>query len=72
METTNKLASNLAKSPPISMQLAKQLLYQGLNTDLNTQLRLEAMALDACRGSLDHEEAANAFLEKRKPNFKGK
>ena len=72
METTNKMASNLAKSPPISMQLAKQLLYQGLNTDLNTQLRLEAMALDACRGSLDHEEAANAFLEKRKPDFKGK
>ena len=72
LDVARELASGLAESPPIALQLAKQLLHQGLNTDLKTQLRLESLALDACRGTLDHEEAAKAFLEKRKPVFKGK
>ena len=55
-----------------NIQLAKQLLYSGLNTDLRTQVRLESLALETCRGTFDHEEAARAFLEKRDPIFRGK
>ena len=72
MDVTNKLAANLSKSPPIAIQLAKQLLYHGLSTDLATQVRFESIALDTSRRSQDHEEAAKAFLEKRKPIFTGK
>jgi 2-(1,2-epoxy-1,2-dihydrophenyl)acetyl-CoA isomerase len=72
MGAARELARGIAQGPPISVQLAKQLLYQGLHSDLKTQLRLEALALETCRSTRDHEEAVKAFLEKRKPVFAGK
>ena len=68
-ETTHELASTIAKLPPFAMHTAKRGLYQGLTTDIRTQMQFEQMALDACFGSADHAEAVQAFLEKREPRF---
>jgi 2-(1,2-epoxy-1,2-dihydrophenyl)acetyl-CoA isomerase len=72
MKTVRELAQSIASAPPISTQLAKQLLYQGLNSDLRMQLRMENYALETSRSTRDHEEAVKAFLEKRRPVFIGK
>lgn len=71
-KTTYEMARNIAGWPPIAIQLAKRGLYQGLDSDLPSQLSYEAFALDYCQGTEEHTEAVRAFLEKRKPNFKGR
>jgi 2-(1,2-epoxy-1,2-dihydrophenyl)acetyl-CoA isomerase len=69
---TYELAKSIAEGPPLAIQLAKRGLYQGLDNDLLTQLQFESFALNVCRATDDHEEGARAFLEKRKPVFKGR
>lgn len=71
-EVTSKMAKAIAKSSPLAVQLAKKGLYQGLNADIYSQLMWEEEGLRTTFISEDHEEAVNAFLEKRKPVFKGK
>jgi enoyl-CoA hydratase/carnithine racemase len=63
-----ELARKIAQGPPISVQLAKQLLYQGLHSDLKTQLRQEALA-----GNLPEHPGSRRSREslfgKKKPCF---
>jgi enoyl-CoA hydratase/carnithine racemase len=68
-QATKEMASAIAKLPPFGIQMAKRGLYQGLDTDIRTQMQFEAMGLDACFRSADHAEAVKAFLEKREPKF---
>jgi enoyl-CoA hydratase/carnithine racemase len=67
-----ELASKIAEQPPISIQIAKRALYQGLDSNLDSQLQFEALALGVCARMEDHAEGISAFLERRKPFFKGK
>ncbi len=67
-----KMATEILKSAPMAVQLAKKALYQGLDTDLVTQLHFEQLAQSSCFKSEDFKEATKAFAEKRKPDFKGK
>jgi len=69
---TAKMAAEIMKSAPMAVQLAKQALYQGLDSDLVTQLHFEQLGQSACFKSEDFKEAITAFSEKRKPSFKGK
>lgn len=71
-ETTYALAKTIAQGAPLAIQMAKRGLYQGLDTDIQSQLRYEGLALDLLTRSEDHEEAVRAFLDKRQPSFKGK
>ncbi len=68
---TYELASTLAQGPPIAIKLTKQALYQALDSSLVTQLEFEALSRSICRQTADHKEAVKAFIEKRKPLFKG-
>lgn len=67
-----ELANKIAEQPPISIQIAKRALYQGLDSNLESQLQFEALALGVCAKTEDHAEGISAFLERRKPFFKGK
>ena len=71
-QTTYEMASTIAKMPPLAMRVSKMGLYQGLNSDLATQLRYESYGINFLRGTKDFEEATKAFLEKRDPVFTGK
>ncbi len=71
-QATQEMASNIAKLPPFAIQMAKRGLYQGLDTDIRTQMKFETMGLDACFRSADHAEAVRAFLEKREPKFEAR
>lgn len=70
--TTRELAESLAQGPPLALGLIKQSIYQSLHTDLATALRREADCLAICILSEDGKEGTRAFLEKRKPQFRGR
>jgi len=52
--------------------LIKKSLNQSLNNNLNSQLALESKYQIEAAGTNDYAEGVSAFIEKRKPNFKGK
>ncbi len=71
MQVTYEIAEAITRMAPLAIRVSKQALYQGLTNDLATQVKHEAFAINFLRGTKDHEEAARAFVEKRKPVFKG-
>ena len=72
-ETESKqLAQTLAAMPTKGIGLTKRLLNQSYNNNLDQQLELEKQVQVEAGNSEDFVEGVNAFLEKRKPVFKGK
>lgn len=72
MDTVNAMARRLAKGPTFSIGMTKELLNNGLSMDLNTALDAEARAQTICMLADDFKEFHAAFVDKRKPDFKGK
>lgn len=67
-----KTASKLATMPTKGLGLTKQALNKSATNDLKMQLALEDELQSRAGKTEDYDEGVNAFLEKRKPNFKGK
>lgn len=70
-ESAFKLASKLANMPTKGLGLTKRALNKSYSNDLTTQLQLEDELQTLAGNSYDYNEGVNAFLEKRKPVFKG-
>ncbi|WP_068076766.1 enoyl-CoA hydratase/isomerase family protein [Novosphingobium lentum] len=68
---TEQLVQRLAKGPTRALAEAKGLLNAALGNPLATQLELEARAAGISGASEDFAEGVAAFVEKRKPVFKG-
>ncbi|MHC4414113.1 MAG: enoyl-CoA hydratase-related protein [Planctomycetota bacterium] len=71
IDETNKLAGKLASLPARGIALTKRLLNQSFDNDLSRQLEAEAFAQETASMTEDHVEGVVAFIEKRKPVFKG-
>ncbi len=71
MPEVKKIAARLAKGPADALRLAKRMVNLGLDMDLNSLLNVEALIQASLLISDDSNEAVSAFLEKRKPVFKG-
>lgn len=69
---SGKLAEHLAAMPTKALGMTKQLLNASMTNDLKTQLAMESKFQIEAAQSEDYEEGVAAFVEKRKPNFKGK
>jgi 2-(1,2-epoxy-1,2-dihydrophenyl)acetyl-CoA isomerase len=67
-----KMAENLAVMPTKGIGLTKRLLNQTFDHDLAQQLDAERRVQMEAGGSYDFREGVQAFLEKRKPAFKGR
>ena len=70
-EETIKLANKLASMPTKALALTKNLLNLSLTNSLEKQLEDEENHQVIAGNTNDYKEGVNAFLEKRKPNFKG-
>ncbi|WP_396167229.1 enoyl-CoA hydratase-related protein [Flavobacterium sp.] len=70
-EEVKILVENLAKMPTKALGLTKRLLNQSMNNNLEQQLALESDLQIEASSTNDYNEGVTAFVEKRKPEFKG-
>lgn len=71
-QTVENIAQELLTKPPIALKLAKELINISTEVDLKIGLAHEAEATGVLASTNDFKEGVNAFLEKRKPEYKGK
>jgi len=69
---TLKLAEKIAEKAPIALQLSKEAVKFASRSNLDEGLRREVDLFAICFSTEDKKEAVAAFLEKRKPVFKGR
>jgi enoyl-CoA hydratase/carnithine racemase len=65
------MAKTMAEGPAIALRSMKNNLDEAMAFDFNTALDHEADRLVRAAATADHKEAVQAFIEKRKPVFKG-
>ena len=70
--SVEKLAIKMANMPTKALGMIKDVLNQSLTNTLEQQLALESKHQIEAASSDDYKEGVSAFVEKRKPNFKGK
>ena len=71
VEEVNKLAVKMANMPTKALGMIKELFNQSMTNTLEDQLALESKLQIEAAQSNDYAEGVAAFIEKRKPNFKG-
>lgn len=71
MEHAEAYAESVLGSPVKAKLASKHILHQMKIGELEKVLEMEAAAQSAMRKSADHLEGIQAFVEKRKPEFKG-
>jgi enoyl-CoA hydratase len=69
---TMAIANRIAEKSPIALRLAKEAIKLASRSNLDEGLRREVDLFALCFSSEDKDEGVTAFLEKRKPEFKGK
>jgi len=72
MERARELAKKLMSKGLIAIGLAKRAIEQGTDLDLDSGLLIEQTLFSLCFDTQDQREGMEAFLEKRKPEFKVK
>jgi 2-(1,2-epoxy-1,2-dihydrophenyl)acetyl-CoA isomerase len=71
-EEIDKYVEKFKKLAPIAVGKAKMLINKSMENDMLTHLELESKTAAESAKSEDFKEGVAAFVEKRKPNFKGK
>lgn len=72
LEEAQALAKEIASMPPIAVQIAKDAILKSFDTTIEGGLEYERKAFYLLFASDDMKEGMNAFIEKRKPEWKGK
>jgi enoyl-CoA hydratase/carnithine racemase len=71
LETALKMATGIARMPPLAAQVVKESIVQGANASLDAALALERRSFQLLFATGDKTEGMTAFIEKRRPDFKG-
>src|SRR5690606_3815959 len=72
MEEAQKIAVTLSQMPTKALALTKKALNASMQNNLEQQLALESKYQIESAQTEDYSEGVNAFVEKRKPEFKGR
>ncbi len=72
MPAALELAHRIAKRPPLAARLAKQAVLAAEETGLAAGLEQERRLYELSMATEDRVEGTRAFLEKRKPEFRGR
>jgi len=71
MEAVESLAAAIISAGPVGVGLAKACINRSVSLDIDSGLDFEAEAFGLCFGTEDQKEGMAAFLEKRKPTYRG-
>ncbi len=72
MSTAMEMAQTICERGPLAVRAIKKAVLRGLEMPLREGLLLEQYLAEPLRQSEDAKEGIRAFIEKRKPEFKGK
>ena len=67
-----EVAARIADGPAVSYRYMKENVNLAAHADFRTILEREALTHLRCAQTEDHREGARAFVEKRKPDFRGR
>ena len=67
-----EMAATIAALPPLAIRQTKEVVLAGADCSLDASLTLERKAFEILFDTEDQKEGMRAFIEKRKPTFKGK
>ncbi|MGY8777441.1 MAG: enoyl-CoA hydratase-related protein [Longimicrobiales bacterium] len=71
MEEAKSLLRRVTKNGPVAIRMALESIYRGLDTATAEALDFESSLFGLLASTDDMREGMEAFLEKRKPDFKG-
>ena len=71
MAKAKKLASRVLANGPVGVRLAKLVVQNSLSASQDVGMLVEKLALGLLCGTEDKKEGTSAFIEKRRPKFKG-
>ena len=71
LDETLKLANRIAEKSPVALKFLKSSMLHGADMPLPAALAHEAATISLVFDSEDAHEGCSAFIEKRKPDFKG-
>ncbi|MDZ7728841.1 MAG: enoyl-CoA hydratase-related protein [Dehalococcoidia bacterium] len=73
LEESQEVARTIAAHPPLAAQMSKRAIQHSLDAEFERQLRYETRAISLARNAKeDVAESGRAFVEKRKPEFRGR
>lgn len=72
LDEAKSMAQKILSKGRVAVSLAKEAITQGANMSLPAGLDLELKCFSLCFATEDQKEGMQAFLQKRKPAFKGK
>lgn len=68
MSAAEKMAKRIAKNAPIAVRATKKAANDGLQTDMDSAIAIEAKLFGSCFETADQKSGMTAFLEKRRPD----
>ncbi len=71
-ETVEAFTAKLADKPPLALAAMKTVVNRGMESSMESALALEAQVVRGLEATEDFKESMAAFMEKRKPVYKGR
>lgn len=68
MAAAEKMAQKIARNAPIAVRATKKAANDGLQTDMDSAIAIEAALFGSCFETVDQKNGMTAFLEKRRPD----
>jgi enoyl-CoA hydratase len=72
LEAAKAVARTIAEKGPVAVRLAKESVDRAFEVPLSAGIEAERRAFALARASEDADEGLRAFVEKRKPDFRGR